>query len=59
MNDGDGTRDPRIREHEPLEVTYWAAILACTEAELREAIDAVGTDADAVRQYLSEGVAQP
>src|SRR5665213_2265048 len=50
------TRDrTRIRAHDPMEIRYWATSLCCTQAELRRALDAVGSNADAVRQYLGGG----
>lgn len=38
---------------EPYEVRDWTNSLGVTEAELREAIAAVGPSADKVRQYLA------
>ncbi len=38
---------------EPYEVRDWANSLGITEAELREAVAAVGPSADKVREYLA------
>ncbi|RZL89678.1 MAG: DUF3606 domain-containing protein [Variovorax sp.] len=35
------------------EVRSWTQSLGCTEAQLREAVKAVGNSADKVREYLS------
>jgi len=42
----------RIIVNEPNEVRHWTDELRCSEAELRDAIDKVGTSAAAVRLYL-------
>lgn len=36
------------------ELRYWCAELGCGATQLREAVSAVGQDADAVRQHLSQ-----
>jgi hypothetical protein len=36
------------------EIQYWTKKFSCTEAELREAVQAVGTSAEAVERYLKE-----
>lgn len=41
-----------IALQEPHEVLSWTKSLGCTEAQLREAVKAVGDSADAVRVYL-------
>ena len=48
-----GTPDrDRISLSEDYEVRDWSASLGVSEAELREAVDAVGNSADKVRDYL-------
>ena len=44
----------RISLSEDYEVRDWTAALGVSEAELREAVDAVGNSADAVRTYLKK-----
>lgn len=44
----------RISLSEDYEVRDWTAALGVSEQELREAIDAVGNSADAVRAYLKQ-----
>lgn len=39
---------------EPHEVLSWTQSLRCTEAQLRDAVRAVGNSADAVRVYLKK-----
>ena len=34
------------------EVRYWCASLGCTEAQLREAVETVGSSPDRVREFL-------
>ncbi|MEI4508649.1 DUF3606 domain-containing protein [Sphingopyxis sp. CCNWLW253] len=48
---GSPDRD-RISLSEDYEVRDWSASLGVSEAELREAVDAVGNSADKVRDYL-------
>ena len=43
----------RINIHELWEVEYWCRELGCTQAKLREAVNAVGVSVAHVRQYLS------
>jgi hypothetical protein len=43
---------PRINLSEPKEIRHWTYELRCSEAELRDAIENVGTSAAAVRLYL-------
>lgn len=33
---------------------YWARSFGCTVEQLRQAVEAVGTDADALRRYLRQ-----
>jgi hypothetical protein len=42
----------RISLSEEYEVRDWTAALGVSEQELREAVDAVGNSADAVRAFL-------
>ncbi len=44
----------RIDIHDDNEVRNWTTALDCTEAELKQAVAAVGTYADKVRQYLGK-----
>ncbi len=48
---GSPDRD-RIGLSEDYEIRDWTASLGVSEQELREAIDAVGNNADAVRDFL-------
>ena len=46
--------DPgRVNSIDPLEVKYWCKQLKCTEAELTDAIAAVGDHVAEVRQVLA------
>ncbi|HWT41432.1 MAG TPA: DUF3606 domain-containing protein [Sphingopyxis sp.] len=45
----------RISLSEDYEIRDWTESLGVGEAELREAVDAVGNSADAVRAYLNNG----
>lgn len=42
----------RVNPHEPNEVRYWSRKFDCTEMQLKHAVRAVGTSADAVRDFL-------
>jgi hypothetical protein len=44
----------RVNIHQEHEVRYWCSKFGCTEAELREAVKAVGTSAAAVGEYLAK-----
>jgi hypothetical protein len=44
----------RINIHEEHEVRYWTKALGVNEHELRNAVAAVGTSADKVREYLKK-----
>lgn len=35
------------------EVRYWCELLGCTEAQLHESVNAVGTDPERVREFLA------
>lgn len=51
-----GTPDSdRISLSEEYEIRDWTERLGVSEEELREAVDAVGNSADAVRAYLNNG----
>ena len=42
----------QVTLNEPQDVQYWTRELRCTEAELRDALNRVGTSAAAVRLFL-------
>ena len=42
----------RINVNEAYEVAYWTKEFGCTDAQLRDAVKAVGPMVDEVRQYL-------
>jgi hypothetical protein len=44
----------RINVHEVHEVRYWTRTLGVDEHDLRNAVQAVGTSADKVREYLQK-----
>jgi hypothetical protein len=44
----------RIDINDDNEVRNWTTALDCTEGELKKAVDAVGTYADKVREYLGK-----
>lgn len=56
MSDDKTQRTPadasRISLEEDYEVAYWTDALDVGEDQLREAVDAVGNSADAVKAYL-------
>ena len=43
-----------IALNEPHEVLSWTESLGCTEAQLRDAVKAVGNSAEAVRVFLKK-----
>ena len=45
----------RISLSEDYEIRGWTESLGVSEQELREAVDAVGNSADAVRAHLNKG----
>jgi len=45
----------RINVHEDYELSDWTESLGCTRDELRAAVEAVGDDAEKVREYLQQG----
>lgn len=59
MSDDTSNRGPqdrsRIAMGEDYEVRYWTAELGVSVDELRQAVDAVGNSAEAVRAYLNRG----
>lgn len=44
--------DHRVNAHEPNEVRYWCQKFNCTGIQLKHAVRAVGTSAEAVRDFL-------
>lgn len=50
---GSPDRD-RVSLREDYEIRNWTRSLGVSEAELREAVDAVGNSVDAVRAYLKQ-----
>jgi len=44
----------RINVNEDWEVEWWTRELGCSDAELREAVAAVGTSVVSVREYLNK-----
>jgi hypothetical protein len=42
----------RVNPHEPNEVKYWCNKFTCSDIQLKHAVRAVGTSADAVRVFL-------
>ena len=58
MSDDLSKRGPqdrsRINVNEPHELRYWTQALGVTEAQLREAVKAVGPSAAAVREHLGK-----
>jgi hypothetical protein len=58
MRDDKPKRGPyannRVNPHEPNEVKYWSRKFECTDMQLKHAVRAVGTSADAVRGFLKD-----
>ncbi len=52
-NTGSPDRD-RINLQEDYEVEYWTKTLGVSAEELRKAVEAVGSTADAVRRHLGK-----
>lgn len=56
MPDNKKIRNPldnkRIDINDPQEVRNWCSSFNCTETELKNAVDQVGTSAKKVREYL-------
>ncbi len=44
----------RVNINEPYEVNYWCKKWGCTPQTLRQAVNSVGTSADAVAKYLGK-----
>jgi len=42
----------RVNPHEPNEIKYWCQKFNCTSMQLTHAVRAVGTSAEAVREFL-------
>jgi len=42
----------RVNPHEPNEIRYWTQKFNCTDMQLKHAVRAVGTCADAVQSFL-------
>lgn len=57
MDDKKNTGSPdskRINIHENYEVEYWTKEFGVTAEKLKQAVAAVGTSAEAVREYLKK-----
>jgi hypothetical protein len=52
-NIGSPDRD-RINVHEEYELQEWSTSLGVTKEQLKEAVEAVGTSAEKVREYLKK-----
>lgn len=52
-NVGSPDRD-RINIHENYEVEYWTKTLGISAEDLRKAVEAAGTSADAVRKHIKK-----
>jgi len=52
-NVGSPDRD-RINIHENYEVEYWTKTLGISSEELRKAVDAAGTSAEAVKKHMKK-----
>jgi len=52
-NVGSPDRD-RINIHENYEVEYWTKTLGISSEELRKAVDAAGTSAEAVKKHIKK-----
>ena len=44
----------RVNLAEPWEITFWTREFGCSEARLKEAVEAAGASAGAVRAYLRD-----
>ncbi len=44
--------DKRVNPHEKNEIKYWCHKFTCSELQLKNAVRAVGTSPDAVREFL-------
>ena len=49
----------RINPDDPAQLHYWLTSLAVTEAQLKAALQAVGSEPGKVREYLAKTVARP
>lgn len=45
----------KVNVNQAYEINWWCAEFGCTPAQLRAAVQAVGTGADAVRRHLRGG----
>ena len=45
----------RVNVNEPHEVKYWTKQLGVSEQQLKQAVQAAGTSAEAVRKHLQQG----
>ena len=60
--DAPGGEAPHAQDHwrinlgEPWEIAFWSREFGCDPHELRKAVDAVGTNAGAVRGYLASQI---
>jgi hypothetical protein len=60
-----GNEPPHAQDHwrvdlaQDWEIAFWSREFACSEAELKKAVQAVGSTAGAVRAYLAAGHPQP
>lgn len=52
----DAAPQPRVSISSPKAIASWCAKLACTESELRRAIEIVGTRPSAVARYLKNQI---
>ena len=51
---GSGDRS-RINVNQPHELQYWTKALGVSEDQLKQAVQSVGPQADAVRRHLGKG----
>lgn len=58
MNQSDRTLST-INDRDPFAIRYWSKQLRISEHDLREAIAAVGTNTQAVRQYANQNTNRP
>jgi len=49
----------QINPDDPTQLHYWLTSLAVTEAQLKAAVQAVGSEPGKVREYLGKTVARP
>ena len=51
--------DNRIDLNDAGQVRYWTTNLAVTDAQLRAAVEAVGSEPQKIRDYLARTIARP